>query len=82
MVRKWFADRAMFAARSRYSSPAAASGTDEGRFETFRPLDDKLCVFYHEQHRIGERAFQIKYSIDLVGLAQLFAERSPHRKRL
>jgi hypothetical protein len=30
---------------------------------------------------IGEAAFEKRYSIDLKTLAELFAERSPHRVR-
>ena len=42
-----------------------------------------LCEFHHrEQHRIGERAFQAKHSLDLCALAQEFAQRSPYRLKL
>jgi len=42
-----------------------------------------LCQYHHrEQHRIGERAFEEKYSLDLRELAVEFAERSPFRLKL
>lgn len=42
-----------------------------------------LCRAHHaEQHRIGERAFEKLYELDLVALAQAFAARSPHRRLL
>ena len=42
-----------------------------------------LCAHHHqEQHRIGERAFEAKYDLDLMALALVFSRRSPHRKRL
>jgi hypothetical protein len=42
-----------------------------------------LCAHHHrEQHQIGERAFEAKYSIDLLMLAAEFARRSPHLRRL
>ena len=41
-----------------------------------------LCHHHHaEQHRIGESAFQTRYGVDLVELARMFDERSPHRGR-
>ena len=42
-----------------------------------------LCRDHHiEQHRVGELAFEQRYGIDLHALADLFASRSPHRRRL
>jgi len=42
-----------------------------------------LCHLHHaEQHRIGEAAFQARHGIDLLALAELFAARSPHWRRL
>lgn len=42
-----------------------------------------LCRFHHaEQHRLGERAFEKKYGVDLVKLASTFTRLSPHRERL
>jgi Putative HNHc nuclease len=39
-----------------------------------------LCANHHrEQHQIGEIAFEQRYSLDLVTLAQEFARRSPYR---
>ena len=57
------------------------SGTDGGI--GLKPSDKwviSLCEFHHrEQHRRGERAFEAKHSIDLIGLAKEFANRSPYR---
>jgi len=42
-----------------------------------------LCIYHHrEQHQIGERAFEEKYSLDLVTLAGEFARRSPLSHKL
>jgi hypothetical protein len=42
-----------------------------------------LCEHHHrEQHRLGERAFEEKHSLDLRELAVEFARRSPFRSRL
>jgi hypothetical protein len=42
-----------------------------------------LCSRHHrEQHHIGESAFARKHRIDLQELAQEFARRSPHRRKL
>jgi hypothetical protein len=42
-----------------------------------------LCAHHHrEQHNVGERAFERRYSIDLAALAQEFARRSPHHTKL
>lgn len=52
-------------------------GTDGGI--GLKPSDRwvmSLCQHHHaEQHRIGERAFEGKYQIDLVELASMFAKR-------
>jgi len=38
-----------------------------------------LCRHHHaEQHRLGQRSFEGRYSLDLVTLAKEFARRSPH----
>jgi hypothetical protein len=42
-----------------------------------------LCVRHHrEQHQIGERAFEVRYGIDLLELASEFTSRSPHWRKL
>ena len=42
-----------------------------------------LCRTHHvEQHQLGETAFEKRYNLDMRELAQLFASRSPHRRRL
>lgn len=42
-----------------------------------------LCQKHHaEQHRIGERPFEELYHVDLREMAQEFARKSPHRKKL
>lgn len=42
-----------------------------------------LCSAHHaEQHRLGEPAFEQRYGIDLLALAEAFAQRSPHRSNL
>lgn len=42
-----------------------------------------LCEYHHlEQHQIGERAFEVRYSIDMTALASEFAQRSPFRWKL
>lgn len=60
------------------------NGTDGGT--SLKPSDKwvvSLCAFHHrEQHQIGERAFEQRYSIELLALAQEFAKRSPHRLAL
>lgn len=39
-----------------------------------------LCFAHHdEQHRIGERSFEVKYRIDLSALASEFARRTTDR---
>ena len=57
------------------------SGTDGGC--ALKPSDCwtiSLCRLHHaEQHWIGEAAFEIRYGLDLVALAQEFSVRSPHR---
>jgi hypothetical protein len=56
-------------------------GTDGG--QGLKPSDQwtiSLCRTHHaEQHRIGERAFEERYGLDLLSLAAEFARRSPHR---
>ena len=58
-------------------------GTDGG--EGLKPSDKwsiSLCGDHHlEQHRIGEISFEKKYQLDLIALAEAFANRSPHRHR-
>ena len=60
------------------------SGTDGGC--GLKPSDRwtiSLCRAHHaEQHRIGEAAFEIRYNLDLVALAEVFTRRSPHRSTL
>lgn len=58
------------------------SGTPKGQ----KPNDTRcvsLCGgpdgHHAEQHRIGERAFEAKYRVDLVKLAAEFWQASPHR---
>jgi len=59
-------------------------GTDGGL--GLKPSDKwclSLCRDHHlEQHDIGERAFEQKYSVDLLGLAGEFLLRSPFRTNL
>lgn len=41
-----------------------------------------LCAYHQmEQHRLGERAFERLYKIDLNEFAAEFARRSPHRQK-
>jgi hypothetical protein len=60
------------------------SGTDGGA--GLKPSDKwtiSLCEFHHrEQHRVGEKAFEKTYSIDLRLLAEEFARRSPFSRLL
>ena len=60
------------------------SGTDGGC--ALKPSDRwaiSLCRTHHaEQHFIGEAAFEIRYNLDLVALAEVFTARSPHRRAL
>ena len=55
-------------------------GTDGGI--GLKPSDAwciSLCEEHHaEQHRIGERAFEKRYGVDLIALAREFTRRSPH----
>jgi hypothetical protein len=42
-----------------------------------------LCRDHHaEQHAISERAFEQRYRLDLLALAEEFARRSPHGRQL
>jgi len=56
------------------------SGTDGGM--ALKPSDRftiSLCRRHHaEQHAIGEAAFEKRYGMDLLALAEVFAQRSPH----
>ena len=60
------------------------SGTDGG--VGLKPSDRwtvSLCSMHHaEQHRIGERQFEARHSLNLRELATSFALQSPHRQRL
>ena len=60
------------------------SGTDGGC--ALKPSDRwtlSLCRAHHaEQHRIGEPAFEIRYNLDLIALAEVFTKASPHRRVL
>ena len=59
-------------------------GTDGGT--ALKPSDRwsiSLCADHHrEQHTIGEATFEKKYGVDLVELAEAFADRSPSRSGL
>lgn len=42
-----------------------------------------LCLWHHsEQHRLGERRFDLKHNLDSQALAEEFARRSPFRRKL
>ena len=42
-----------------------------------------LCWTHHRsQHSHGEMSFESEHNLDLKALAEEFAKRSPHRKRL
>lgn len=42
-----------------------------------------LCREHHaEQHRIGEKSFEMKHGIRMAELAREFFERSPHKSKL
>lgn len=60
------------------------TGTDGGI--GLKPSDRwtvSLCSAHHaEQHRIGERRFEVRYRLDLRGLAETFTKKSPHRLRI
>jgi hypothetical protein len=60
------------------------TGTDGGL--ALKPSDRwaiSLCRNHHqEQHRVGERAFERRYGIDLYELALEFARKSPHRRAI
>jgi hypothetical protein len=55
-------------------------GTDGG--QGLKPSDGwtiSLCRDHHaEQHKIGEKAFERRYQLDLRSLAAEFARHSPH----
>lgn len=59
-------------------------GTDGGT--GLKPSDRwvvSLCAMHHlEQHALGEQRFETKYGLDLIGTAEEFARRSPHRSKL
>lgn len=59
-------------------------GTDGGT--GLKPSDSwcvSLCKYHHaEQHRLGERRFESKYDLNLLALAEEFARRSPHWRKL
>ena len=60
------------------------SGTDGGM--GMKPSDRwavSLCEHHHrEQHQLGERAFEERYSLDLKQLAAEFARQSPFSSKL
>ena len=60
------------------------SGTDGG--VALKPSDRwtiSLCREHHaEQHQIGETAFQMRHGIDMRALAESFAMRSPHWRKV
>lgn len=60
------------------------AGTDGGI--GLKPSDRwcvSLCSWHHEeQHRLGQRRFESRYELDLLELAEKFARRSPHWRRL
>ncbi|HXH52814.1 MAG TPA: putative HNHc nuclease [Sphingomicrobium sp.] len=42
-----------------------------------------LCRYHHaEQHRLGLKSFETRYGIELRALAEEFARKSPHWRRL
>lgn len=59
------------------------TGTDGGA--SLKPGDNwtlPLCSWHHAtQHRIGERAFEQEYGIDMKAIAQALWQRSPHRRK-
>ena len=59
------------------------TGTDGG--VGLKPSDRWTVSLYSahhaEQHRIGERQFEVRYGLDLGELAAAFAQRSPHLRR-
>lgn len=52
----------------------------------FKPSDKwtiSLCREHHTlQHAVGERTFEATFGIDMKALAQEFARKSPHRRKL
>lgn len=59
------------------------NGTDGGL--GMKPSDQwtiSLCHVHHvEQHKIGEAAFELRYDLNLIELAEEFARRSPYIQR-
>jgi hypothetical protein len=41
-----------------------------------------LCAAHHQESHRGEQTFERRYSLNLMGLAQEFYRRSPHRNKL
>jgi hypothetical protein len=41
-----------------------------------------LCRDHHSESHRGEKTFEAKYGLDLMGLAREFYQRSPHRSKL
>ena len=84
--RKWVARHACSACGSRAGIECAHVRTGTGGGVGMKPSDRwtiSLCRDCHaEQHRIGERAFEHRYKIDMKALAEAFAEASPHRLKL
>ena len=60
------------------------TGTDGGT--GMKPGDQwviSLCRFHHTiQHAHGEERFELAFGIDMKALAQEFAQKSPHRRKL
>lgn len=65
---------------------AAHVRTETGGGMGMKPGDDwtiSLCATHHnEQHRIGEKSFETKHSIDMKALAREFAAASPALRRI
>lgn len=59
-------------------------GTDGGMGK--KPADwwcISLCAAHHrEQHQMGEPKFELTYAIDMKGLAQEFAQKSPKAREM
>lgn len=41
-----------------------------------------LCAGHHRESHHGEKSFERKYGLDLMGLAREFYKKSPHRQKL